>query len=110
MATSIQKTFVIAFSVIVMLFLLFDGGSMIATTVAGDMANTNMFSSHNWLWIVPTLLIFGLGFLLAWIILGKDEAAPKARDMRSHAAMGRVVQGNACYWERNDDPHHVSSQ
>jgi len=53
MATSIQKTFVIAFSVIVVLFLLFDGGSMIATTVAGDMANTNMFSSHNWLWIVP---------------------------------------------------------
>jgi len=110
MAASIQKTFLIAISVIVVLFLLFDGGSMTATTVAGDMANTQRLSTHNWIWVVPTLLIFGLGFLLAWIILGKDEAAPKARDMRSRVAMGRVVPGNACYWERNDDPHHISSR
>lgn len=110
MTASLQKTFVIAISVIVMLFLLFDGGSMIATTVAGDMANTNLFTSHTWIWVLPTLLIFGLGFLLAWILFGKDDDVSNVHDMRIHAAKGRVVQDSACYWERIDDPHHVSTR
>lgn len=110
MTANLQKTFLIAISVIVMLFLLLDGGSMIATTVAGDMANTNLFNSHNWIWVVPTLLIFGLGFLLAWILFGQDEDVSNAHDMRSPAAKGRVAQDNTCYWERIDDPHHVNSR
>lgn len=103
MTTSMHKTFVIAISVIVVLFLLFDGGSMSATSVAGDLAITNRLGAHSWIWIVPTLMIFGLGFLLAWIIIGKDEVTPQARDVRSHAAKERALQGNACNWERLDD-------
>lgn len=105
MNASIQKTFVIAISITVVLFLLFDGGSLTATTVSGDMANTDLLSAHTWIWIVPTLLIFGLGFLLAWILLRNEETVSSESDVRS-----RVVQGNACYWERADDPRHVHSR
>lgn len=87
MNLSIQKIFATVVGVIVVLFLLFDGGGMTAATVSGDMAVTHALSEYGWIWIVPTLLIFGLGFLLAWIVLGKEGAPPSARNARSHEAL-----------------------
>lgn len=108
MSASIQKTVIIAISVAVALFLLFDGGSITATTVSGDMAITNLLIAHTWIWMVPTLLIFGLGFLLAWIILERDAAPQQMHNALSEEKRGGAIQSNACYWERIDDPRHAS--
>lgn len=105
MNTSIQKTFVVVVSVIVVLFLLFDGGGMSATTAAGDAAVTSVLSEHSWVWVVPTLMIFGLGFLLAWVVLGKEDTSPKERHAPDEITEGRIPM-NACYWERLEDRRH----
>ena len=109
MNTSIQKTFVVVVSVIVVLFLLFDGGGMSATTAAGDVAVTNGLSEHSWVWIVPTLMIFGLGFLLAWIVLGKEDMPAQERPAPDKVMDGSI-QLNACYWERMEDRRHANSK
>lgn len=109
MNTSIQKTFVVVVSVIVVLFLLFDGGGMSATTAAGDVAVTNGLSEHSWVWVVPTLMIFGLGFLLAWVVLGKEDTSPNERPASDEITDGNI-QMNTCYWERLEDRRHANSK
>jgi len=99
MNTTIQKIFVIAMGIIVVLFLLLDGGAMTEAAVSADGARIG----HGLIWIIPTLLIFGFGFLLAWVVLGKDEVSHAARNAMSDEAMEGSSQGNACYWERLDD-------
>lgn len=90
MTAPIQKIFAVAIGILIVLFLLFDGAGMIAATVNDDMAVTQALSENVWLWLVPSFMIFGVGFLLAWVVLG--ERVPKfnlklrRRISRSHEA------------------------
>lgn len=80
-----HKTFpVIAFVVVVVLFLIFGGGMMTGWTGSGMMGGGMMSGGNtgggstggwtmggiNWMWF-PTLLFLGLGVLLGWLIWGK---------------------------------------
>lgn len=63
---STNKTaLVIAFVIVVVLFLLFGGGAMTGGTMSGG-----MMGGISWMWI-PTLLTLGIGILLGWAIFGK---------------------------------------
>ena len=69
----------IAFVVVVVLFLIFGGGAM--TGMGGGMMGQGGIGGYrmghgwinggfSWLWI-PTLITLGLGVLLGWMIFGK---------------------------------------
>jgi hypothetical protein len=73
MNISIRQIFAVTVSVAVVLFLLFQAGAMTATSVSGDMAISNVLSENHWIWVIPTLLIFGLGFLLGWLLIVEDK-------------------------------------
>jgi hypothetical protein len=61
---------VIAFAVVVVLFLLFGGGAMTGATLSGGMMGSGSMGGISWMWI-PTLLTLGIGILLGWAIFGK---------------------------------------
>lgn len=81
MNPTLQKVFVIAVGIVVVLFLLLDGGAMTEATISSGIAADPASMSHSWIWIIPTLLIFGLGFLLAWFIFGLDDASSSRKSM-----------------------------
>lgn len=64
---------VIAFVVVVALFLLFSGGAMTGATMSGGMMGRGMMGAVNWMWI-PTLLTLGIGIILGWAIFGKSNS------------------------------------
>lgn len=107
MSTTVQKFLIIVIGIMVVLFLLLDGGAMTEAAISAGMAADGARIGHSLIWLIPTLLIFGLGFLLAWIVLGKDEASHAARNAMSDEAMEGSSQGNARYWERPDDPRQA---
>jgi len=65
-----KTALVIAFVVVVVLFLLFGGGAMTGATLSGGMMGRGMMGGISWMWI-PTLLTLGIGILLGWAIFGK---------------------------------------
>ena len=75
MNTNLQKFFVIAIGVIVALFLMVDGAAVAEATLNSGVAENPAGISHSWIWIIPTLLIFGLGFLLSWFVFGVEYAS-----------------------------------
>lgn len=107
MNTTVQKFFIIVIGIMVVLFLLLDGGAMTEAAISAGMASDGARIGHSLIWLIPTLLIFGLGFLLAWIVLGKDEASNTARNAMPDEAMEGSSQDTACYWERLDDPRQA---
>ena len=58
---------VIAFGIVVVLFLLFGAGAMTGTTMTGGMMGTGNMGGISWMWL-PTVLILGVGILLGWAI------------------------------------------
>lgn len=61
---------VIAFVVVVVLFLIF-GGMMTGSMMSGGMMGHGWIAGgFSWMWI-PTLLALGLGVLLGWLIFAK---------------------------------------
>lgn len=75
MDTKNNTPLVIAFVVVVVLFLLFGVGVM-----TGGMMNDNMndgmhesgwLSERNWMWF-PALITLGLGIVLGWVIFKKE--------------------------------------
>ena len=61
---------VIAFVVVVVLFLIF-GGMMSGSMMSGGMMGHGWIAGgFSWMWI-PTLLTLGLGVLLGWLIFAK---------------------------------------
>lgn len=74
MNSTVEKIFTIAIGVVIVLFLLLDGGSMTEATIRSGAAASDLNPGRSWVWVIPTLLIFGMGFLLAWLVLGKDES------------------------------------
>jgi hypothetical protein len=69
---------VIAFVVVVVLFLLFGGGAMSGSFMGGGgmMGGGSMgqgtIGGYTWMWI-PTLVTLGIGVLLGWAIFGKKK-------------------------------------
>ena len=62
---------VIAFVVVVVLFLIFGGGMMTGSMMSGGMMGHGWIAGgFSWMWI-PTLLTLCLGVLLGWLIFGK---------------------------------------
>ena len=64
---------IIAFVVVVILFLGFGGGMMSGWNGGGMMGGGTMGQGgYGWMWI-PTLIILGVGVLLGWMIFGKKK-------------------------------------
>ena len=61
---------VIAFVIIVVLFLLFGGGAMTGARLTGGMMGGGMMGGVSWMWI-PAVIFLGLGFFFGWAIFGK---------------------------------------
>lgn len=72
---------VIAFVVVIVLFLIFGAGLMTGSMMGGGimgqggiggyrMGHGCIIGGFSWMWI-PTLLTLGLGVLLGWVIFGK---------------------------------------
>ena len=61
---------VIAFVVVLVLFLLFGGGAMTGATMSGGMMGNGRMGGTSWMWI-PTLLTLGVGILLGRAIFEK---------------------------------------
>lgn len=74
-----QKSLPLIFGITLVLFLLLDGGALGESLVSRGAAKH--FAS--WLWVAPTLLIFGMGFVLAWLIFGTGER-PSSRASAEH--------------------------
>lgn len=65
-----KTSLVIAFVVVVVLFLIF-GGMMTGSMMSGGMMGHGWIAGgFSWMWI-PTLLTLGLGVLLGWLIFAK---------------------------------------
>ena len=62
----------IAFPVVLVLLLLFGGGTMTGATMSGGMMGNGAMGGISWMWI-PTLLVLGLGVLLVWVIFGQEK-------------------------------------
>jgi len=58
---------VIAFVVVVVLFLLFGGVAMTGGMMNGGMQGSGWMGERNWMW-TPALLTLGLGVMLGWVI------------------------------------------
>jgi hypothetical protein len=72
MNESSRTPLVIAFVVVVVLFLIFGGWAMTGSTMSGGngMMGHGWTGGFGWVWI-PTLLTLVLGVLLGWLIFGK---------------------------------------
>src|SRR5581483_391172 len=61
---------IIAFVLVLVLFLLFGGGMMTGSMMSGGMMGHGWIGGFSWMWI-PTLITLGLGVLLGWAIFGR---------------------------------------
>ena len=62
----------IAFAVVVVLLLLFGGGTMTGAPMRGGMMGNGAMGGISWMWIA-TVLVLGLGALLVWVISGQKK-------------------------------------
>lgn len=70
MNANTNRALVVAFVVVVGLFVLFGGGAMTGGRMGGDMMGNAWMGGFGWMWI-PAVLIVGLGVLFVWGIRGK---------------------------------------
>jgi hypothetical protein len=70
MNTSNRTFLIIAFVIIVVLFLLFGGGAMTGAWLGGSMMGPGMMGGISWMWI-PALICLGIGIFLGWAIFEK---------------------------------------
>ena len=62
----------VAFAIVVVLLVLFGGGTMTGATLSGGMMGNGAIGGMSWMWI-PGLLMLSLGVLLAWAIFGQKK-------------------------------------
>ncbi len=72
MNESNKTALVVAFVIVLVLLLLFGGGTMTGVTMSGGMMGNGTMGGVSWMWF-PTLLMAGLGALLVWIIFGQKK-------------------------------------
>jgi hypothetical protein len=74
MNTKSNKQLVIAFVVVIVLFLLFGSGAMTGGMMNGGMHNgyneNGWMSNRSWMWF-PTLITLGIGIVIGWVIFKK---------------------------------------
>ncbi|MDP3150613.1 MAG: hypothetical protein Q8N83_15950 [Ignavibacteria bacterium] len=76
MNTKTNTPLVLAFIIVVVVFLLFCGGA-ISMTMFGSgmnhgMNNTSFFNNISWMW-VPAIVAFIVSALLGWVLFSKKE-------------------------------------
>lgn len=62
----------LAFIIVLVIFLMLCGASIMTTMINSDVNNTGYMSNITWLWI-PTLVSLLVSILLAWGIFWKKE-------------------------------------
>jgi len=76
MKTKANKSLVIAFSIVVVLFLFFGGwgmtGGIMNGGMHGGMNENGWMGGRNWMWY-PTIITLVLGVVLGWAIFKKKE-------------------------------------
>ena len=72
MNATTKTALVIAFAIVVVLLVLFGGGTMTGARLSGGMMGNGAMGGISWMWI-PTLLVVGLGVLLVWVIFGQKK-------------------------------------
>ena len=72
MSETSKTHLVIAFVVVVVLFLIFGGGAMTGSMMSGGMMGHGGIGGFSWMW-TPTLLTLCLGVLLGWVIFGQKK-------------------------------------
>ncbi|HCA79598.1 MAG TPA: hypothetical protein DEP53_07685 [Bacteroidetes bacterium] len=72
MNTKPNTPLVIAFVVVIVLFLFFGGGAMTGGMMNGGMHGTGWMGERDWMW-TPALLTLVLGVVLGWAIFKKKE-------------------------------------
>lgn len=74
MNTKSNRSLIIAFVVVIVLFLLFGGGAMTSGMMNSGMhtgLNENgWMSNRGWMWF-PTLITLGIGIIIGWVIFKK---------------------------------------
>ena len=70
MNTKSNTPLVIAFVVVIVLFLLFGGGAMTGGMMNGGMHGSGWMGERSWMWF-PTLITLGIGVVLGWAIFKK---------------------------------------
>ena len=70
MNTSNRTVLVIAFVIVVLLFLVLSGGAMAGVSLGNGMMAGGMMGGISWMWI-PAVIFLGLGIFLGWAIFGK---------------------------------------
>jgi heme/copper-type cytochrome/quinol oxidase subunit 2 len=70
MNTSNRTVLVIAFVIVVLLFLVLSGGAMAGVSLGSGMMAGGMMGGISWMWI-PAVIFLGLGIFLGWAIFGK---------------------------------------
>lgn len=62
----------VVFAIVVVLLVLFGGGTMTGATMSGGMMGNGVIGGMNWMWI-PGLLMLSLAALLVWVIFGQKK-------------------------------------
>jgi hypothetical protein len=61
-----------ALVVVIVLFLIFGGGTMTGSMMNGGMMGNGFIGGIRWMWI-PTLLTLALGILIGWVLFAKKR-------------------------------------
>ena len=72
MKESDRTVLMTALVVVIVLFLIFGGGTMTGSMMNGGMMGPGFIGGISWMWI-PTLLTLALGILLGWVLFGKKR-------------------------------------
>lgn len=72
MNTNANTPLVVAFVVVVVLFLLFGGGAMTGGMMNGGMTGSGWMAGRSRMW-TPALIAFCLSVVLCWVIFKKKE-------------------------------------
>lgn len=72
MDAAIKIALVIALGIVAALPLVLGSETMPETMPSGDMMGIRSTGGFGWMWI-PTLLLVGLGGVLAWVVFGRQK-------------------------------------
>ena len=72
MNTTTNTPLVIAFAIVVVLFLLFGGGAMTGGMMSDGVHGTGWMGDRGWMW-TPTLVTLCLGVVLGWVLFNKKK-------------------------------------
>ena len=72
MSESNRSPLVVAFAVVVVLFLIFGGGTMTGSMMNSGMMGQGYTGGYSWMWI-PTVFILVLGVVLGWMLFGQKK-------------------------------------